>query len=463
MPHPSRTPPTPDQERLKRLNPLQVSLDAQDQLWVDVLFELREGAPLSALQGMMKIHAISGPLVSGSVQAERLPGLAPLAKRLRAASPVSSLLTDSLPAIGADRATLLQSFADRADHLDGRGAIIAFVDIGCDFAHASFIKDGQSRILRLWDQNGSGNPKPQPFDYGSEYTRENFNAALAQPDPYAALGYKPDVASNEGLHGTHVMDIAAGSLADRPGVAPGAEIIFVHLGSPAATSEDELKTLGSSKFLFDAVMYIFNQVDALNAKIQQETPGAPLRPVVINISLGANGGAHDGASTLEKMFDRELKAKPGRAIVLAAGNNYGAHMHTSGSLKAGGEHVIPWNTAPQATLSWDLRQELEIWYSVAAELSVEVRDPQGNLAVACALGQAMAGGAASSTNLPLLVTHLPPDSEPGEDANHVEILLDNRAPGYQQGTWSIRLVNISNKTARFNAWIEQNELYPSAF
>ena len=65
-------------------------------------------------------------------------------------------------------------------------------------------------MLALWDQNAPVPQPDSPFGYGRRYGTAQIDAALQQADPYAALSYDP---GSDGSHGTHVMDIAAGTAA----------------------------------------------------------------------------------------------------------------------------------------------------------------------------------------------------------------------------------------------------------
>jgi hypothetical protein len=91
---------------------------------------------------------------------------------------------------------------------DGRGVVIGICDWGFDFTHANFRNpDGTTRLQCLWDQRGFGDPlAPAPYNRGRLLTRSAINAALADPDPCAALGYYPSSGdpNNTGSHGTHV-------------------------------------------------------------------------------------------------------------------------------------------------------------------------------------------------------------------------------------------------------------------
>jgi hypothetical protein len=72
----------------------------------------------------------------------------------------------------------------------GTGVIVGVCDWGLDFTHPNFRNpDGSTRLLGFWDQRGRGGTTPQPWGYGRFHSRDEINAALRQPNPFAALGY----------------------------------------------------------------------------------------------------------------------------------------------------------------------------------------------------------------------------------------------------------------------------------
>ncbi len=157
------------------------------------------------------------------------------------------------------------------------------------------------------------------------------------------------------------MDIACGNGGGSgvPGVAPQADIIFVQISAsdiPWQGHEVVGSNLGSSTKLLEAIKFIFEQ--------------AGTRPCVINISLGTNGGPHDGTSLVEQGIDAIVTEKPNRAVVIAASNSYQDGIHASGKVTA--ENSID--------LVWEIDQfdrthnEMEIWYSKDDQLQLELID-----------------------------------------------------------------------------------------
>ena len=194
----------------------------------------------------------------------------------------------------------------------GNNVVVGIIDEGCDFALQKFRHpDGSTRILALWDQDGSSEPD-SPFGYGKVYRSAEINQALQAENPYKALGYYP----GKTAHGTHVMDIATGNGngTGNPGIAPSADIVFVHFSNGAVEAvladggNAVDKSLGDTTELVEAVDFIF--------EIAEHCPCA------INISLALHGGPHDGTALVEQSIDALVSNKPNRAVVIAAGNSY---------------------------------------------------------------------------------------------------------------------------------------------
>jgi len=253
----------------------------------------------------------------------------------------------------------------------GRGVVCGVVDWGFDFAHLDFRQeDGRTRILALWDQRQPPSPRsPQPYGYGIVYTAEDINHALAAEDPYAALGYHPADADIGGrTHGTHVASIAAGNGrgCGLTGVAPGADLVFVHLSTWDRT---ELAKLGDCVTLLEAVHFIVRTADK--------------RPWVINLSMGRHGEHHDGLTPAEQGLDAALRSAPGGCIVLSCGNYFHRRIHASGQLRP----------AEKRTLVWEIEDadippnKLEVWYEGRDVFDVEIRSPDGSISARAALGE----------------------------------------------------------------------------
>ena len=325
----------------------------------------------------------------------------------------------------------------------GSGVIVGIVDFGCDFAHENFRRaDGSTRLLALWNQAGIAKPD-SPFGYGRLHLPAEIDAALASTNPYATLGYAPprDSAFQTGAHGTHVMDIAAGNGlgSGQPGVASEADIVFVEAaitdaGGQGAGAIDRF--FGDSVQLLEAVRFIFDF--------------AGDTPCVVNLSLGTNGGPHDGSSLVEQGLDALVNEKPNRAVVIAASNSQDDGIHTSGQVPGTGTHDVRWRQANQGG------GEVELWYPGARRMLVSLIAADGT-----DFGQVAPG-----ENLPL------------GDQGKIAIFLSNRlddpnnhdnvislfvADGLSGNDWTLRLHSVDGQPVDYHAWIERNDPAQASF
>jgi subtilisin family serine protease len=323
----------------------------------------------------------------------------------------------------------------------GRGVIVGIVDSGCDFAHHNFLNDdGTTRLLKLWDQNGSDGGEGD-FGYGTFYRPADINAALAERDPYEALGYGPDPA--EPAHGTHVMDIAAGNGrgSRAPGVASDSDLIFVELAGNDIPwrGEDVVGTsLGDSVQLLEALAFIFE--------------AAGDTPCSVNVSLGTNGGPHDGTTLVEQGIDRLLTQKPNRSVCIAASNSFGDGIHAAATVPRAGTHDLIWRV-----LKGDLTQnELELWYPGDNALSIELITPVGESIGILDLGRSAT--ASRGGKVVLFAANRPHDPNNGDNA--IGVFMSKDVP---IGDWTLRLHNASSTDVPFHAWIERDDDGQSSF
>jgi subtilisin family serine protease len=355
----------------------------------------------------------------------------PFVKSLKAARKLSAAMKKTVQDIGAD------NFLPEGRSLEGgEGTLIGIIDFGCDYAHKNFLTDiGHTRITEFWDQTAVDNIGN--VSYGRLYDASEINNALKSNDPYSALSYNLEI----NAHGTHVMDIAAGNGkgSGTPGVAPGADIIFVQPSSsdiPYQGPKTIDRSFGDSVNLLDAIRYIFSQ--------------AGEKPCVINISLGTNGGPHDGSTLVEKAIDGLLTEKDNRAVVIAASNSYEDGIHASSEI-APGEYIdLIWRTHNLT------ESEMDIWYPADGRLDVEIIDPYNkNLGK---ISPMEAGEVIDHKNeLQAVVSNRL--SDPNNNDNVIGIWLRDQ----NVGKWCIRLTNTGIAPVIFHAWIEREDRGQSKF
>jgi hypothetical protein len=385
-----------------------------------------------------------GTLVTARVPIGRIDAIrqATEVRSMKAAQQLSRMLQDTVREIGAGPGALPVGVHSTG----GAGAIVGVIDSGADFAHRNFRHlVGTTRLLALWDQSGP-TTATSPAGYGRRFSSDEIDAALRTGDPYTALGYAPaaDTANEQGAHGTHVMDIATGNGGGSgvPGVAPDADILFVEpaLSDIAWQGPGAVESVfGDSVQMLEALHFIFNE--------------AGERPCVVNISLGTNGGPHDGSSLVEQGIDTLVRQRPNRAVVIAASNSFADGIHAAGVVSQGGSADLVWELAQVPGES-----ELEVWYSGMDRFAAEIVAPGGRSLGAVELGSNAEVTSDDGRTL-LFVSHRA--SDPNNGDNVLGVFLDAGVPGPE---WTIRLHGTTvGGDGAFHAWIERNDGAQSSF
>ena len=92
-------------------------------------------------------------------------------------------------------------------------------------------------------------------------------------------------------------------------------------------------------------------------------------PLVVNMSLSTNDGAHNGSSLLERYISITA-ALERQTIVIAAGNEGEAAHHISGTLNS--ENDVYFNVGDAETII-----ALNIYKSILPRISIEITSPSG--------------------------------------------------------------------------------------
>lgn len=376
-------------------------------------------------------------IVTGRIPVRRIENVRkqPFVVSLKAAQPLRPMLYKTTEEILARPQDLPALSASNG----GEGAIVGVIDYGADFVHKNFRNgDGTTRFLSIWHQGGTPNAA-SPLGYGREYNRAEIDAALAGVSPYSTLGYS----MGPSTHGTHVLDIAAGNGLGSgvAGVAPKADIIFVDVISddiPFVGPEVVRTSFGDSTRLLEAVNYIFTK--------------AGDRPCVINVSLGTNGGPHDGTTPVEDGIDRLLNQKTNRALVIAASNSFGDGIHAQGKVTSNQYVDLIWTMTDGGLY----QREMEVWYSGKDRFAVELIAPDG-----VSIGRAEPGDNLSrSSGSQVIIFVANRLSEPNNRDNVIGLFLHNSVPA---GDWRVRLHAVNVTDGSFHAWIERDDSNQSQF
>ncbi|MGL4740487.1 MAG: S8 family serine peptidase, partial [Sarcina sp.] len=182
-------------------------------------------------------------------------------------------------------------------NLSGKGTLIGFIDTGIDYTHPSFRnKDGTTRVKYIYDLYNK-----------KVYNETQINLAIKNENPLTIVPTQDYIG-----HGTAVASVAAGGGEDRNyyGAAYEASIIMVKI-----TSDGVLNSTLSTQVM-RGLKFLIDKSNELKM------------PLIVNISLSSNDGAHNGTTLIEKYIS-EYSQIQRVGVVVAAGNEGGASHHYS--------------------------------------------------------------------------------------------------------------------------------------
>ena len=334
--------------------------------------------------------------------------------------------------VASSGASLLHSGNLNNTAYKGDNVLVGVFDTGIDWDHPDFrnaSNQAQSRILRIWDQTITpiaGEVSPSGFNYGVEYTQTHINNEIDG----TPAGYVRENDING--HGTHVAGTAAGNGAalasgKYKGVAPNADIIIVKGGNGSFSSTNEINGL----------TYFKNVATALG------------KPIVVNMSIGGQGGAHDGTNEDEVAVDNFCTSAVGRAVVIAAGNSNGSLIHHQLALAANGSGTITLNVPVTATRrSLDVFQ-FTMYVNNTNNVNATITVPGGGLVLANA-------GTSSSTNVlsntATVYYDNVVDALSGDRYINVYVARSSTTAN-PSGTWSITLNNTTASALTIDSWL----------
>jgi subtilisin family serine protease len=459
--------------------------------FVNVFIEVQRGSPAAAkkqhgaagleadLRKMLTQHKVKGR-TKGVVLSKRnfIAATVPVSQldklgsdpRIAFVQPAESLayhLPRPEANVAERRAPAARSVRPNIARAGGSNVIIGIIDVGgFDFAHPDF-SDGRggTRFLAIWDQGGKFRKAPgertKEFGFGAEFTKEHMDKAIkaARNGGLPATMLERQSQTTAGSHGTHVASIAAGG----SGVCPKAMIVAVLIDIPresSAAAERRTAFCDSSRIV-QAVEYLIDIA-------RREG-----KPISINVSLGTNGGAHDGSAGASRWLDAVL-ATEGRSICVAAGNagqeksetpdDFGwvmGRIHGSGHIASAGlaaelEWTVVGNTIVDVS-----ENELEIWYSAQDRFSVHIRPPGATDWISVKPQEFIENRRLVSGTFLSVYNEL---YHPVNGCNYIALYLTpdlsaNSAKGVQAGVWTIRVQGEEVRNGRFHCWIERDDPY----
>ena len=318
--------------------------------------------------------------------------------------PKSLYFTDSL----SNRAACIDRSREEYK-VEGEGVVIGFIDSGIDYTHPAFRNDdGTTRVEYIYDLSLGG----------KVYDKNAINDALKNPDPFSIV---PSIDIIE--HGTHVAGIAcAGGKIDPKyyGAAPKSSIMMVK----TARGNFSLSTqvMRGLKFLIDRSRILS-------------------MPLVVNMSLSTNDGAHNGSSLLEQYINT-IATLERVSIVIAAGNEGDAAHHVGGMLK--NEFLVRFNVAEDETAVI-----LNLYKSILPNVSIELITPAGTSTGEVVVEEGYKEGVLSGNRYQIYNTGPKPFDISGE----IGISLITNGNYIISGLWTMRVKVLNKYDGIIDIWL----------
>lgn len=315
----------------------------------------------------------------------------------------------------------------------GDGVIVAIIDTGIDWDHPDFrnpTDQSKSRILRIWDQTltpVSGESSPTGYSFGVEYTQTHINNEI-DGTPAGFVRSK----DTDG-HGTHVAGTAVGngSAIDKKysGLAPNADIVIIKSGSGSFDTNNVISA-------FDYLKKLSNSLN---------------KPIVVNLSIGSQSGAHDGSDPMDIALNDFTTSAPGRAVVVASGNENGENIHKQLQLAANGSATISLKVPTASGSSSKDVFQYTIYANDNSVITATLRDPAGNTinvnSNSTTTGTSVYNGRCTAFYSNSV------DLDSGD--RRIQIFITrNTTSTDASGTWTFGLTNGTSKALTIDSWLD---------
>lgn len=249
-------------------------------------------------------------------------------------------------------------------NLRGEGTLIGIIDTGIDYTNPVFImENGSTKIAAIWDQTIPSDSPPYNMPFGTEYSMEQINQALASANPTEIV---PSI--DEVGHGTMMAAVAAGNIdegAGFEGVAPDAELVIVKLRQAKQYLKnyflvpDNVICFQENHIMW-GIEYCIQKARSLN------------KPIVICMGVGTSFGSHDGNSSIALMLDI-ISDIPGIITVVPAGNEGNMRRHFFANIDpVTGNTVVELNVSEK-----DPGFTMELWGNSPGIYSIDILSPSG--------------------------------------------------------------------------------------
>ncbi len=352
-----------------------------------------------------------------------------------------------LSTVSLEEAGIIQAQTQPYLNLNGNGTILGFIDTGIDYNHKAFkTRNGDTRIVSIWDQTIRDRASENPFHYGTIYSKEQIDLAIQNENPLSIVPSMDEIG-----HGTALAGIAAGTPYpenDFTGAAFEADICVVKL-KPAKPYLREYYFANN-----DAVLYQENDI-MMGINFLADFAAKEEKPLIICLGLGTNQGDHAGNSPISKMIT-QLSYSTYTIFSIASGNEGNKSHHyyhrfsnpTLNMNASNSSEAIQQNDIEILVPAESSGFIAEIWGSTNALFSIGFQSPLGTqiAPVTASPGKNdLISFILERTRISLSYSIVP---ESGGDQ-----LVVLRFENPTEGNWTVRVYNRSATNTSFHMWL----------
>ncbi|GEM_PF-409740 len=332
---------------------------------------------------------------------------------------------------------LLQQGVLNNTRYTGKGVIVGIIDSGIDIKHLDFRMPGadstKSRILYLWDQlltaNASEIAEPSSRE-GVLYNTSDINQDLTATPASKVRSYDTNG------HGTHVAGTAVGNGEAtlgklHKGMAPEADIIIIKAGNGSFSNNNVIKGL----LFIDSIGKVLN------------------KPVVINLSLGGLGNAQDGNAPHELVINQITAGTPGRAVVVAAGNNGGQNLHQKFTIPANSSFDVPVTVTSVNDFTSGQSFFMNFYASQQTSIAGSIIAPDGSTVTNTAPGPEQALSIQDGAYNMIVYNNTYQSNIPLSRLQMVINKIGSGSVHAQNGIWRFRVTNNSSQPQTIHGWV----------
>jgi len=332
-------------------------------------------------------------------------------------------------------------------NLTGQGVLIGIVDTGIDYNLDTFkYENNKSKILSIWDQtieSSDINNIPEGFIYGTEYTQEQINQAIASNNPIAVIPTNDEIG-----HGTFLASLAAGrkTAENEEGAAPDAELVVVKVKPAKQVIRNFTALLDPDINAYDSVD-IVTGIEYLTHIARDEN-----RPLVIFLGMGTSDSNHSGLTYMELYLS--LVTSISNIIVISAVGNEGDKGHHAAGHLSGNEDMqeIEFNVSLNTSGFF-----MSLWAFTPDRLSISLITPLGQVVERRKfLSNESVSYSFVIERSQIYINYEYPDVQTGSQ----NILIRLLNP--QIGLWRLRVYGDLVIDGRYNIWMPISSLWNNA-